>query len=369
MPTEPRIVNPLQQNFSCDNCGFCCSNWKVKVDPEKIPELEATDAYRAVKASGYVPLRVLDEDTATTMRPDGFCAFHDGGGCSIHREKGMEAKPTVCQMFPFSLVNSPDGYYLSLSFSCPSVLKGTGQPVSQQVDSLQKAVSASSFFVNGPMDSESHVALTSKRAISWPQYLTVEQGLLANLDRTNPTLSLLDAALLLIEHATDRIDWSQVRPSSELKVQTSRLFPFYFAYTVASLENSDSPESLESYCGDLLEGKALPSNLLSGQPLPEFQLYKPVDDTTQTLIERYVQNLVLGKQLLSGGPFVSRLLMLSVSVAVLLFYLQARTNGGSRAPVHDDHVWCFHLVETCILSHTEVLASLFAHFESELKGP
>ena len=368
MPTELQIVNPLRQNFSCDNCGFCCSNWKVKVDPEKIPELEATDAYRAVKARGYVPLRVVNGDTATTMRPDVFCAFHDGGGCSIHREKGMEAKPTVCQMFPFSLVNSQDGYYLSLSFSCPSVLKGTGQPVSEQVDSLQKAVSASSFFANGPMDSESHVALTSKQAISWQQYLTVEQGLMANLDPNNPTLSLLDAVLMLAEHPTDRIDWSQVRPSSELKERTSRLFPFYFAYTLASLENSNSPEGLERYCGGLLEGEALSSNLLPGQDLPEFQLYQPTNDTTKDLIERYIQNLVLGKQLLSGGPFVSRLLMLSVSVAVLLFYLQARTNGGSRAPLHDDHVWCFHLVETCILSHTEVLTSLFAHFESELSS-
>ena len=368
MPTELQSVNPLRQNFFCDNCGGCCSNWKVKVDPEKIPELEATDAYRAVKARGYVPLRVVNGDTATTMRPDGFCAFHDGGGCSIHREKGMEAKPTVCQMFPFSLVNSPDGYYLSLSFSCPSVLKGTGQPVSEQVDSLQKAVSASSFFANGPMDSESHVALTSKQAISWQQYLTVEQGLMANLDPNNPTLSLLDAVLMLAEHPTDRIDWSQVRPSSELKERTSRLFPFYFAYTLASLENSNSPEGLERYCGGLLEGEALSSNLLPGQDLPEFQLYQPTNDTTKDLIERYIQNLVLGKQLLSGGPFVSRLLMLSVSVAVLLFYLQARTNGGSRAPLHDDHVWCFHLVETCILSHTEVLTSLFAHFESELSS-
>ena len=281
MPTELRIVNPLQQNFSCDNCGFCCSNWKVKVDPEKVSELKATEAFRTLEKSGYLPLRVLGEDTAMAMRPDGFCPFHDGRGCSIHREKGLQAKPTVCQMFPFSLVNSPDGYYLSLSFSCPSVLKGKGRPVSEQMESLQKAVSASSFFANSPMDSESHVALTSKRAISWQQYLAVEQGLLANLDRNNPTLSLLDAVLMLVEHPTDRIDWSQVRPSSELKEQTSRLFPFYFAYTVASLENSNSPEAVERYCGGLLEGKTVSSNLLPGRDLPEFQLYRPTDDTTK----------------------------------------------------------------------------------------
>jgi hypothetical protein len=176
----------------------------------------------------------------------------------------------------------------------------------------------------------------------------------------------LDAALLLVEHPTDRIDWSLVRPSSILKERTSGLFPFYFAYTVASLENSNSPQSLENFCGGLLEGKALPSNLLSDQILPDLQLYRPIDDTTKTLIDRYIHNLVLGKQLISGGPLVARLLMLSVSLAVLLFYLQARTNGGSIAPVHDDHVWCFHLVETCIFSHSEVLVSLFAHFESEL---
>jgi Fe-S-cluster containining protein len=368
MAPELRIVNPVERNFSCNNCGYCCTTpWKVKVAPERIPVIESTERYQQLKRDGYDPLPVIDGEAETGRRDDGSCFYRHQDGCAIHREKGGPAKPIVCQMFPYSLINSPDGYYLSLSFACPSVVQGTGDPVSEQVAALQEAVSASSYFQSAPMNPDSHVPITHNRAMSWKQYIAMEQDLLNFMGENHPVKDGLKAALLLAQHASSpaELDWRAATNEDAIE-QATRLFPFYAAYTIATLENEDAPEKVDDFCARLMQCQRLPSNLLEPTELPILKTLQPSPHAISEVVRRYVENFILGKQLISVAPMVTRLLVLSVAVQVVFFYLEARTEGSSGHDADEDILWCFRLAETCIFESSDVLAPLFAHFGREI---
>ena len=267
-------------------------------------------------------------------------------------------------MFPYSLINSPDGYYLSLSFACPSVLKGNGKPVSEQLEPLARAVSGSSFFSPDPLPSESHVAVTPKQAISWTSYLEFEPDLLSFIGSEHPVRDTLRAAALLARKAENLEEFSWEDYSEQDLNRATMLFPFYGAYTIATLENQGDQSAVEDFCRQLLEGARLTSNLLPGTTLPQFQLLSPANDRVRVLARRFVENYVLGKQLISVAPMITRLLMLAAGLAVLFFYLEAKNQNSE--PDDNDVAWCFQLVESCILGHSEALAPLFEHFEMEL---
>lgn len=369
MATKLQIINPIEQNFSCNNCGFCCTTqWKIKVAPERVEGIKSTSQFQRLEKEGFIPLPIIDGEMQVGRRDNGACVFHSGGrgGCAIHREKGSTAKPIVCQIFPYSLINSPEGYYLSLSFSCPSVVKGLGRPVSEQVAPLQKELAASSFFTPNPLPADSHVAVTHNKAMSWKSYVQAESALLDFLRGDHPVRDALKAAILLARHSDDpeALDWTNAELDGELFAEAAGHFPFYAAYTIATLENQDRPEAVDEYCNDLLDDRQMPSRLLSNTVLPTFQISRPPNAATEALVNRYIENYVLGKHLISVAPMTTRLLMLSVGLATLFFYLEARADG--KEVDEDDLAWCFHLVETCVLGHSEVLAPLFAHFESEL---
>lgn len=368
MAPELRIINPVEGSFSCSNCGFCCSApWQVEVAPERIPVLESTERYQQVKREGYDPLPVIDGEAETGRRDDGTCFFHSNNGCAIHREKGRSAKPIVCQMFPFSLINSPDGYYLSSSFSCPSVVQGTGDPVTEQIAALQDAISTSRYFRSAPMSPNSPVPITHNQAMSWAQYLAIEQDLLDSFGEVNPLRDGLKAALVLGQGASNptNLDWQAVTNENAFE-KAARLFPFYTGYAIATLENEDAPEKVEDFCAKLLEGQRLPSNLFDRTILPVLKTLQPTPHPIREVVGRYIKNFILGKQLISIAPIVTRLLVLAVAVQVVFFYLEARTESSSGHGADEDIVWCFRLAENCVFESSDFLAPLFARFGREI---
>ena len=66
----------------------------------------------------------MDDEFELARADDGSCYFLKDGLCGIHAEQGLTAKPSVCQLYPLSLVATPDGYYVSLAFTCPAVISG-----------------------------------------------------------------------------------------------------------------------------------------------------------------------------------------------------------------------------------------------------
>ncbi len=66
-------------------------------------------------------------------QPDGACVFLDERGlCRIHGKFGEPAKPLACRIYPYAFHPAGGQVTVSLRFSCPSVVKNLGRPVTQQ---------------------------------------------------------------------------------------------------------------------------------------------------------------------------------------------------------------------------------------------
>lgn len=74
-------------------------------------------------------------------RSDGSCVFlqHDGL-CAIHCKFGLEAKPTICQTFPFQLIPQDKQATLTVRRACPSAGRDLGRPTTEHLAFIERQV-------------------------------------------------------------------------------------------------------------------------------------------------------------------------------------------------------------------------------------
>lgn len=350
------LINPIEQNFSCNSCGLCCKTpWKIKVAGERAAGIRTTRVCRELEAKNFVPLPVVNGEFVVGRDQFGACRFLQSELCSIHAEAGAASKPTVCQLYPYSLVKTPDGHFVSLSFSCPSVLKGEGASVESQLGSIEETMRNSSYYDLTPMSQDTHVPLTMDREISWEEYKELEALLLEELDPAQPMKSLLRLAALVFDWKAEHGD---LKP--ETFQQIVHHFPLTTACAVATLENLREKSEREAFADSLLDGERLYSHRIEAE-LPEFELLNPKNEEEIELVRRFLHNQILGKQLIAKGTVVSGLLRLAVALAIVFYYLKARESVEPFP--HGDLTWCFRLVETTFVGHSDEMEQLFQAFE------
>lgn len=356
------VILALSEQFSCNQCGKCCiTPWRVKVDPDRAERLSRAEATAEVLRAGYQPLRLVEDRIEVGRRQDGSCVFLTAEGCSVHRESGPFAKPSVCQLYPLSVVNSPDGYYLSLVFSCPSVVQGGGRDLSAQLDDMRETLERSEFY-DGQRVDRTEVALTERRAMSWREWCRLEPTVSAILEEFGPVKGGVRLVASLMSYIRlEETEWDPRRLEREDLKMVAERFPVYAAATVALLEGASEHSGQMRVAYDLLAGEVIPSRLLGGE-LPTFVLRGPLDERTEQTLIRFVSNYVLGKRILLDGSVMSRLLALSVSVAVLHLYHENKTESTEPGGL----AWCFDIIETALLGHSDTAMNLFREFESQL---
>ncbi len=127
--------------FACHSCNRCCSEQHL-LGPVTRDERDAIlagfndlDDQPSSDPSNFIPLPTGDGDPQYLLRPrDGHCAYlGDDGLCRVHSTLGVDVKPSVCRMFPFRGVRTPDGWDLGMSLSCPTVASGGGPDPSEEV--------------------------------------------------------------------------------------------------------------------------------------------------------------------------------------------------------------------------------------------
>ncbi|MBX9686611.1 MAG: YkgJ family cysteine cluster protein [Candidatus Obscuribacterales bacterium] len=70
-------------------------------------------------------------------RENGTCEFlSEENLCKIHQDFGIEAKPSICRLFPYTFTVTPDAVLASLSFASTAVLSNSGSLLSDQIDTL-----------------------------------------------------------------------------------------------------------------------------------------------------------------------------------------------------------------------------------------
>jgi lysine-N-methylase len=72
-------------------------------------------------------------------QPDGACVFlQEDGLCRIHAKFGEPAKPLACRIYPYVFHPAGNKVAVSLRFSCPSVVRNLGRPVTAQKKEIRQ---------------------------------------------------------------------------------------------------------------------------------------------------------------------------------------------------------------------------------------
>lgn len=134
---------PVIQNWSCHQCGNCCREYFVTVTAEEKDRIERQGWASRPEFIGqpiFVRVgRVWSNEFRLAHRADGACVFLDERGlCRIHGEFGEQAKPIVCQFYPYMLAPTDKDLRPSVRFSCPSVVRNLGRPVRDQAEEIRR---------------------------------------------------------------------------------------------------------------------------------------------------------------------------------------------------------------------------------------
>lgn len=132
-----RLTLPVLQNWDCHNCGGCCRQHQIEITDA---ERQRIIGQNWTEADGVLPGVIVRMGSwlgparyRLAHQDDGACVFlNEKGLCRIHAKFGEMGKPLACRVYPYALHPAGKSVTVSLRFSCPSVVKNAGRPVSQQ---------------------------------------------------------------------------------------------------------------------------------------------------------------------------------------------------------------------------------------------
>lgn len=194
-------VNPDELIFSdkilyeCIKCGNCCNDfWEIPIDINSLEILKNEKDHQHIP----IPHKQTDLFYKSKYLPEGWCIKAKEGNCSyidlqkiclIHKHLGYDKKPQICKDFPFKYLKTPGGIYVSPSFSCYSILKNIGNPLSSYKDTLitEFKTSTQIYEIMTP------IKLSERLEIPFDIYLKIEKGL---IDFLNADVYSLDDRLV-----------------------------------------------------------------------------------------------------------------------------------------------------------------------------
>jgi hypothetical protein len=332
-------------------------------------KIEKTESYQKLESHGYTPLPVVNGHHRLGRSDDNVCLYHQDDGCDLHRELGAREKPVTCRSYPFQVVEMEETYFVSLAYSCPAVLAGMGGPLHEFRARLDEFLTEENkTALRGPTVDGGY-PLTTEHRISWTDYLHLEKELI-RVDLADPVLFLLNASCCILgQQATiGRLEVEQLdffRPHN-LLADAVETFPIFAIACLSIIERELDHDEREIFAEKLKNGLQ-PSSSLLGAPCPDFEILQPDSQVTRDMLGRYMKNLIAGKRLLLGPSLVSRLLMLSVSVALLLYYQRFQADlKGTRHFDFDQWEWAFETIELNLVTHCNDLLPYFQQFEKTL---
>ena len=214
---EEEILHiPVGINFDCTGCGNCCLQWPVpSTDEDRRRIIDLSREFEAPATSGGQLFRRIDMDVLRnknnrfqyTMekRADGRCVFlTQENRCALHERFGAESKPSMCQLFPYTFTEAPDGFYASVSFASTGALFNQGTPLADQREHLLDRMRLfKKLFPTLKLD-WSQIQLVDGIPIRWAQYLLIERSMLTELKKgIEFTKRFADSSI------PDRIDFAE----------------------------------------------------------------------------------------------------------------------------------------------------------------
>lgn len=138
------VLAPLYfKNFECigSSCeDTCCKDWSISIDKKTYEKYRKIDeiAKKSKKtkfsplAGGHITRHILKNKKKDTFENhyaqlnlvDGFCPFLDENHlCGIYKELGPQNMSRTCKIYPRSLTRFGSEYEISLTVSCPEVVR------------------------------------------------------------------------------------------------------------------------------------------------------------------------------------------------------------------------------------------------------
>ncbi len=176
---------PEGQRYSCQQCGWCCRGWQIRVEPGERDRLLARDW--AQDNSRLRGVRLFQErrspgeyqPVVQIAHLKGRCAFlEEDNRCLIHSVLGEEAKPFTCRRFPFLLRPTTGGVLVGADYACPAMVRRQGRPFSCDEGLIQEWLNR---FRGERIDHaaiDPDLLLAPGRRMNWPAYLELERSLL-----------------------------------------------------------------------------------------------------------------------------------------------------------------------------------------------
>ncbi|MBI2810439.1 MAG: YkgJ family cysteine cluster protein [Candidatus Melainabacteria bacterium] len=237
---ETVLYIPEGINFDCTGCGNCCFHWPVPATDQDVERIRAlvgdADPPNFRKLPGSVD-KMKAFTHALEKKADGSCQYLDADlRCRLHKNFGIESKPAMCQLFPYTFTITPTGAYASLSFASTGVLLNSGAPLTAQKEFLQNQLALFiKLFPNEP--DWSKIQLVDGVPLRWVEFLLIDKILLENIQPANPKSlnreNLLSQSKMIISKLPKPVDLdnahlTKVRPILIDQILIKLLYELYF---------------------------------------------------------------------------------------------------------------------------------------------
>jgi len=174
-------------NYECTGCGKCCSGWAVPLTEEDYDRISEKDwASLHPKFIGKKLFRELRDyeaadspyTNAIVRGEDGHCPFLVDNLCFIHKSFGPNAKPAICQLFPYCFNETPSGVYATVSFYSVGVVYNSGKALAEQRDLLEHKWEEFRAMHPHHHPNWSTLQFTVGQPMTWDEYLKHEEQLI-----------------------------------------------------------------------------------------------------------------------------------------------------------------------------------------------
>ena len=237
---ETVLYIPEGINFDCTGCGNCCFHWPVPATDRDVERISAlvgdADKPNFRKLPGSVD-KMKAFTHSLEKKSDGSCQYLDADiRCKLHKNFGIESKPAMCQLFPYTFTITPTGAYASLSFASTGVLLNSGAPLTTQKEFLKNQLDL--FMQLFPSEPDwSKIQLVDGVPLRWVEFLLIDKILLENIQPTNAKAlsreNLLSLSKMIISKLPKPVDLdnahlTKVRPILIDQILIKLLYELYF---------------------------------------------------------------------------------------------------------------------------------------------
>lgn len=172
-------------SFACTGCGGCCHAQNIgPVDAEVVAAVQSSKepAIEALHEQyGSLFRRVREEDGATAqlcrLGATGCAFLRDDQGCTIHGSLGSAAKPSLCRLFPYVFIQTPDGVDVSVLLECRdyTAAKAAGQGVAADPAALEAEIRPLLGLPGAIAPLPARIPIAPNMDVSWQDYRAWEE--------------------------------------------------------------------------------------------------------------------------------------------------------------------------------------------------